>query len=107
MSFYRNYDGNTTERQCLPSCRIAFPPAGRYTRISGPLTSAYIPCTDPESFVRGSNFFFLMRGERIQIPLKAGHHWPASETPFTCTPFKWRFASSYGTLTDIQVAAVR
>ena len=30
------------------------------------------------------NVFFLglMRGERIQIPLKAGYHRPASETPF-------------------------
>ena len=39
---------------------------------------------------RGSNFFFfffLIRGKRIQIALKVGHHWPASETPF-----KWRFA---------------
>ena len=44
---------------------------------------------------RGSNFdnffffffFKLMRGEMIQIPLKVGHHRPASETPF-----KWRFA---------------
>ena len=36
----------------------------------------------------GSTFFFkLMRGERIQIPLYAGHHRPASETSF-----KWRFA---------------
>ena len=26
-----------------------------------------------------------MRGERVQIPLKAGHHRPASETSF-----KWR-----------------
>ena len=52
-------------------------------------------CTDPESFVRGDPiltfffcfFFSLMRGGRIQIPLLAGHQWPASETPF-----KWRFA---------------
>ena len=29
----------------------------------------------------------MLRGERIVIPLKAGHNWPASETPF-----KWRFA---------------
>ena len=28
-----------------------------------------------------------MKGGRIQIPLQAGHHRPASETPF-----KWRFA---------------
>ena len=28
-----------------------------------------------------------MRGEGIQVPLYAGHHRPASETPF-----KWRFA---------------
>ena len=54
---------------------------------------------------RGTNFdrFFLklMRGGRVQIPLKAGHHRPASETPFKWrfhhrpaseTPFKWRFA---------------
>ena len=26
-------------------------------------------------------FFFFSKGERIQISLKAGHHWPASETP--------------------------
>ena len=32
-------------------------------------------------------FFQLMRGEKIKIPLLAGHHRPASETPF-----KWRFA---------------
>ena len=37
-------------------------------------------CADPESFVRGSNFF-LMRGERIQIALKACHHRSDSETP--------------------------
>ena len=37
----------------------------------------------------GSNFdkFFLYEGGRIQLPLLAGHHRPASETPFT-----WRFA---------------
>ena len=34
-----------------------------------------------------SDVFFLFRGERIQIPLKAGHYQPASETPF-----KWRLA---------------
>ena len=27
-------------------------------------------------------FFFFLKGERIQISLKAGHHRPASETPF-------------------------
>ena len=27
-----------------------------------------------------------MRGERIQIPLKTGHHLPASETPFNDGP---------------------
>ena len=32
-------------------------------------------------------FFQLLRGERIQIPLKEGHHRPARETP--C---KWHFA---------------
>ena len=31
--------------------------------------------------------FKLMRGEGIQLPLKAGHHRPTKETPF-----KWRFA---------------
>ena len=29
----------------------------------------------------------VMRGGRIQIPLKAGHYWPASDMPF-----KWHFA---------------
>ena len=47
-------------------------------------------CADPE---RGSNsgfflflffclFFFLMKGERIGIALKEGHHLSLSETPF-------------------------
>ena len=38
---------------------------------------------------RGSNsdIFFFERGERIQIALKADHHWPASKMPF-----KWGFA---------------
>ena len=46
-----------------------------------------------KSFQRGSKFdnvfFLLLHGEggRIQIPLLAGHQWPASDTPF-----KWRFA---------------
>ena len=40
----------------------------------------------------GSNFdnvffFQMMRGGRIEKTLSAGHHQPASETPF-----KWRFA---------------
>ena len=34
-------------------------------------------------------FLFLVdEGERIQIPLKAGQHWPTSGTPFL-----WRFAN--------------
>ena len=60
--------------------------------------TTHFSCADPESFARGgptlrtfffsfSFFFFLMRGKKIQITLKAGHHRPASETPF-----KWRFA---------------
>ena len=47
-------------------------------------------CADPESFVRGGGgptLFSLMTGERIQLPLKSGHHWPTSEMPF-----KWHFA---------------
>ena len=32
-------------------------------------------------------FFFMIRGGMIKIPLLAGHHRPASETPF-----QWRFA---------------
>ena len=47
-------------------------------------------CPDPESFVRGSPtltaFFFGLMSGGNQIPLLAGHHRPASETPF-----KWRF----------------
>ena len=42
-------------------------------------------CTDPESFISGGPtffFFFLMRGESLQIPLKAGHHQAL---------FKWHF----------------
>ena len=40
-------------------------------------------CADPESFVRlGSNSDkFLIRGNKIQIALKVGHHRPASEMP--------------------------
>ena len=47
---------------------------------------------DPESFVREGcfiifflDFFSLMRGGMIQIPLSAGHRRPTSETPF-----RWR-----------------
>ena len=32
-------------------------------------------------FFFDDDFFFLIRGERIQIALNAGHHRPASETP--------------------------
>ena len=53
-----------------------------------------VSCADPESFaIEGSNsdgFFvclFFMRGERIQIALKAGHHRLASETPLSETQF--------------------
>ena len=28
------------------------------------------------------NVFSVDEGERIQIQLKASHHWPANETPF-------------------------
>ena len=51
------------------------------------------PYTNPESFVRGVStltafFFSLIGGGMIQIPLLlAGHHQPASKTPF-----KWHFA---------------
>ena len=51
------------------------------------------PCADPESFARGGPtvttflLFSFYEGKRIKIALKAGHHRPASETPF-----KWRFA---------------
>ena len=48
-------------------------------------------CADTESFANGGPTltFFCVRGGRIQMALKAGHHRPASETPFK---FKWRFA---------------
>ena len=61
-------------------------------------------CWDSKSFARGgpalTTFFcfVFMEGGRIQIPLKAGHHLPASETPWRfaggpiMTPLKWRFA---------------
>ena len=49
-------------------------------------------CADPDSFARcGPTLttfffvFFLVDEGRIQIPLSAGHHRPASETPF-----RWR-----------------
>ena len=34
-------------------------------------------------------FFFLISGGRIKMPLLAGHHRPASETPFEMA-FLWR-----------------
>ena len=47
-----------------------------------------LTCADPESFFqRGPTFFLFLVDEGIQIPLKAGQHRPASETPY-----KWRFA---------------
>ena len=44
-------------------------------------------CADPESLPEGVQLFFLIRGKRILITLKVGHHGPSSEMPF-----KWRFA---------------
>ena len=41
-----------------------------------------------------------MRGDRIQIPLLAGHQWPASETSIA---FRWR-ADDGPTLNDGLVA---
>ena len=51
-----------------------------------------VSCADPESSARGGptlTMFFSSdnEGERIQIPLKVGHHRPASKMPF-----KWCFA---------------
>ena len=45
------------------------------------------PCADPDKYVRRlfvvlGFFFQFLKGERIQIPLKAHHHRPARETPF-------------------------
>ena len=49
-------------------------------------------CADQESFVTEVTpqkvFFWLMRGRRIQIPLKAGHHRPVRETPFKWPNFE-------------------
>ena len=36
-------------------------------------------------------FIFFFKGERIQISLKAGHHWPASETPLNGVSMAWRW----------------
>ena len=36
-------------------------------------------CAGPECFVQLLTFYFR-RGERIQIPLKEGHHLPTSKT---------------------------
>ena len=50
--------------------------------------------SDPESLVRGGptlTSVFRRKRRSKQIPLKAGHHRPASETPF-----KWRFAGDNG-----------
>ena len=60
-----------------------------YVSVHEMILDAY---ADPESVVRGGptlTFFFFgggggvgeMRGEKIQVPLYAGHHRPASETP--------------------------
>ena len=54
-----------------------------------------VPCVDPERFFkRGSTLptiviYLSDKGERTQVPLKAEHHWPASETPFKMV-FCWR-----------------
>ena len=51
-------------------------------------------CADPEHFARGSptltTFFSDNEGERFQIPLKVGHHRPAS-----VTSFKWSLAKRH------------
>ena len=52
----------------------------------------YYSCTDPERFVRGGPTLtkvFLV-DERIKIPLSAGHHRPASETPFNAVSLAGR-----------------
>ena len=43
----------------------------------------HVACADPESFFfrRGPILTTFFLDEGIQIPLKANHHWPASETP--------------------------
>ena len=55
--------------------------------------SSSCSCADPESFIREfcflGFFFLLMSGGRIKMPLLAGHHRPASETPFEMA-FLWR-----------------
>ena len=45
--------------------------------------SLHFTCGDPEKFARGDPTLtsFLMRGKRIRIELKAGHHWPVSKMP--------------------------
>ena len=46
-------------------------------------------CADPEFFARGGPTLVLDdEGERIQMPLKMGHHRPASETHLMA--FRWR-----------------
>ena len=47
-------------------------------------SSCYFPGLFSKVFFRGGPFFLV--NEWIQIPLKSGHHWPASKTPF-----KWCF----------------
>ena len=48
---------------------------------------------ESRSFLRGgptlTAFFYLMRGETIQIPLNVGHHRTASETPLEME-LRWR-----------------
>ena len=52
------------------------------------LHSRFCCHADQDFFSEGVQLFFLfLVNEWIQIPLKSGHHRPASETPF-----KWRFA---------------
>ena len=46
-----------------------------------------ITCAGIESFARGGPTLtrvFFVTGKRIQIALKAGHHWPPNKTPFKC-----------------------
>ena len=72
----------------LPDSRFHYTVTVTIVRTRTQLIQLYISMCGSRKFCqRGSTttlttFFFLVGGERILNPLKAGHHRPTSETPF-------------------------
>ena len=88
---------NATSHLCIRSSLMSHSRNSWLWKVKKHMSRA---CTDPESFYQGGGggggragpnqltSFKLMRGERIQLPLKVGHLQLASKTPFNM-PFCW------------------